>query len=427
MISTRIISLFGIFAFLFLSWLLSTDRKCVNWRLLGCGVAMQLALGFFIFNVPAGRGFFEGVNTGFGHLVEAANHGPEFVLGALAKSPGEDGSIGFVLLTQALPLIIVFSALIAVLYQLGIMQKIINVFAKVFTKVLGISGAESLSSASNMFVGVESALTIKPYLKKMTSSELCTILTVCMATVASNVIAAYHIMLSAEFPSITGHLVSASLLSAPAALMTSKLLLPETEVPETLGTNVQVKYEKEDGLFNAIISGANSGLQLLMGIASLLIAVVGLLYILNMLLEGAGDLFGMTTPLSLQLILGYIFQPFVWLTGIPWNECELVGQLVGQRLILTEIPGYLALNDAMSTGAVSPRSAVIVAYTLCGFAHIPSMSIFVGGIAALVPERRSDLARVAPRALLAANLACLLTGCIAGLFASDLPSVLGLK
>ena len=422
-----ILSLLGILAFLLLAWVCSTNRKCINWRLMLVGVVLMLVLGFFIFNVPAGRSFFAGVNTVFGKVIEAANYGPAFVLGPLASSPGEDGSIGFILLTQVLPLIIVFSALISLLYQLGFMQKVVSLFARIFTKVLGISGAESLSSVSNIFVGVESALTVRPYLRKMTDSELCTVLTVCMATVASNIIASYHIMLSDEFPSITGHLVSASLLSAPAALMVSKLLLPETAVPETLGMHVKAHFEKEDNLFSAVIAGANSGLKLMLGIASLLIAVVGLLYIVNMLLEGAGVCVGLETPLTLQAILGYVFRPIVWLMGIEWSDCELAGQLIGQRLIVTEIPGYLGLKDAMAAGTISPRSSVIIAYALCGFAHIPSMSIFVGGIAALVPERRSDLARVAPRALLGANLACLMTGCIAGVFAGESMVVLGIQ
>jgi len=419
-----IISLSGIPVFLIIAWLCSANRKCINWRLLGWGTAVQLLLGVFIFNIPAGRRVFEAVNSGFGKLIEAANEGPLFVLGPLAKGPGQDGSIGFILLTQVLPLIIVFSALIAVLYQLGVMQKIILLFSKFFSRFFGLSGAESLSSAGSIFMGIESTLAVRPYLKNMTQSELCTVLSVCMATVASNVIASYHIMLCDEFPSITGHLVSASLLSAPAALMISKLLLPETAVPETLGKDVKAHYEKESGIFAAIITGAGTGLKLLAGIASLLIAVVGLLYIVNMLLQGAGSLFGMSTPLSLELILGYIFRPVVWLTGVPWGECATAGELVGQRLILTEIPGYLGLKEAMASGAISPRSAVIVAYTLCGFAHIPSLAIFTGGISALVPERRSDIARVAPRALLAANLACLLTGCVAGLFAGNSASII---
>jgi CNT family concentrative nucleoside transporter len=427
MAAQNLLSLLGIPAFLLLAWVCSGVHKRINWRLLSWGIGLQMLVGLFVFRSPFGQQVFTAINNAFVRVIEAANAGPEFVLGPLALSPGNEGSLGFILITQALPLIIVFSGLISLLYHAGLMQWIIKLFARIFSRLMGISGAESLSSASNIFVGIESTLTVKPHLQKMTDSELCAVLTVCMATVASNVIAAYHMILSVEFPSITGHLVSASILSAPAALVISKLILPETGVPETLGRNIQPYYEKEKNLFCAIITGANNGVQLLIGIASLLIAVVGLLYIFNMLLAGIGSLTGMDTPLTLERILGTLFRPVVWLMGIPWEECGTAGQLIGQRLILTEVPGYIGLKDAIASQAISPRTAVITAYALCGFAHIPSMAIFVGGVAALVPDRRSDLARIAPRALLAANLACLMTGCIAGIFSADSSVLLGLQ
>jgi CNT family concentrative nucleoside transporter len=419
MTAQNLLSLLGLPVFVLAAWACSSAHKRINLRLLFWGIGLQLLIGLLVFRVPAGQALFTYVNNGFVQVIDAANAGPAFVLGPLALPPGQEGSIGFILLTQALPLIIVFSGLIAVLYHIGLMQRIVKLFARVFTRLMGISGAESLCSASNIFVGIESTLTVKPHLKNMTASEFCTVLTVCMATVASNVMASYHMILSAEFPSITGHLVSASILSAPAALVLSKLVLPETGEPETLGRNVQPFFEKEENLFSALMGGAGHGVQLVVGIASLLIAVVGLLCIVNLLLGGLGALAGLDTRLSLEGGLGVAFRPVVWLMGIPWDECAVAGQLVGQRIILTEVPGYIGLKEAIASGAVSPRTAVITAYALCGFAHIPSMAIFAGGLAALVPERRADLARVAPRALLAANLACLMTGCIAGLFAGD--------
>jgi len=318
-----------------------------------------------------------------------------------------------------LPLIVVFSGLIALLYYLGVMQQLIRAFAWLFNRMFGVSGAESLCAASNIFVGIESMVTIQPYLRQMTRSEYCTILTAGMATVASNVIGAYWFMLHEQFPNITGHLVSASLLSAPAALIFAKLLLPEDDQPVTRGQDVHVHYERENNLFTAVIDGANNGMKLVLGIVALLLALVGMIHVVNAMLSGISTGLGAETAWTLELILGYIFRPLVVAMGISWEESRIVGQIIGQRLILTEFASYSALATAMAEAAITPRAAVITAYALCGFAHIPSMAIFVGGTAAMVPERRAELASVAPRALLAANLACLSTGCIAGIFAGN--------
>ncbi len=419
MTELNLLSLLGIPVFMLVAWGCSNAHRRINWRLLLWGVGLQLLVGLFVFRSSMGQKVFAAINHAFVRVIEAASSGPEFVLGPLALPPGREGSLGFILIAQALPLVIVFSGLISLLYQVGVLQWIVKLFARIFTRLLGISGAESLSCASNLFVGIESTLVVKPHLKKMTESELCTILTVCMATVSSSMIATYHMILSSEFPSITGHLVSASILSAPAALVCSKLICPETGIPETMGREIQPYSEKEENFFSALIVGANNGVQLVIGIAALLIAVIGLLAIFNMLLGGIGSLAGMETALTLESVFGHLFRPVAWLMGIPWDESAIAGQLVGQRLILTELPSYIGLKDAVAAQTISPRSGIITAYALCGFAHIPSMAIFVGGMAALVPSRRADLARIAPRALLAANLACLMTGCIAGLFAAD--------
>jgi CNT family concentrative nucleoside transporter len=284
-----------------------------------------------------------------------------------------------------------------------------------------ISGAESLCVASNIFVGVESALTIRPHLPQMTRSELCTVLTAGMATIASNVLALYVFILRAQFPTIAGHLISASILSAPAAIVIAKVLVPEEEIPKTLGLSVQPHYVRESNLFEAIITGANAGVRVIVGIAALLLAVLGLIALLDMLVAAAGDKLNvlMQTNLdwTLKGLLGYLFYPLTLIMGVPLQDAATVARIVGERTVATEVAGYQDLALAISKGTLTdPRSIVITTYALCGFAHFASMAIFVGGTAALAPERTGALSQIAVRALVAATLACLMTGCIAGVF-----------
>ncbi|MDQ7054615.1 MAG: nucleoside transporter C-terminal domain-containing protein [candidate division KSB1 bacterium] len=310
------------------------------------------------------------------------------------------------------------------LYYWNIMPRIIRGFAYVFTRFMRISGAESLAAASNIFVGIESALTIRPYLNDMTRSELCTILTAGMATVASNVLAIYVFSLQSQFPTIAGHLISASILSAPAALIMSKLLLPETESPKTLGEHVQVHYEKERSLFDAIMNGANTGVKLIVGIAALLIAILGLVALLDLVLGGVGSklnaLLGMHIDWTLKGLLGYVGLPFALIMGVPPADALEIGRLIGERVVLTEVVSYQDLAVMLQQGVLQhPRSAMIATYALCGFAHVSSMAIFVGGVAALAPARSHDLGQVALRALFAATLATFMTACVAGTFYSS--------
>ena len=305
----------------------------------------------------------------------------------------------------------------ALLYHWGIMQWIIRGFARVFTRMMRVSGAESMCAASNIFVGIESATTIRPYLARMTRSELCTVLTVGMATIASTVLAFYVDILNATFEGIAGHLISASILSAPAAILMSKLLMPEEGTPVTLGKQISLEVEREPSVMSAIISGSTAGLKLVVGIVALLIAVLGLIGIVNLGLGGLGHLISDDLVLSLERLLGYVMYPFAVLIGVPPQDAVAVGEMLGKRLVATEVPAYFDLAAAMGDGTFAhPRTAVVTAYALCGFAHVASLAIFVGGIAALVPERRKDLAAVGPRALLAATLACLMTGAVAGTF-----------
>ncbi len=415
----RFISFLGIIILLVFAWLLSPHKKTVNWRLIIWGIALQIVFALFIFILPVGAKVFIPINDMVVKVLEAARAGAEFVFGKLAVPPGSNKeSIGYILAFQAFPTIIFFSAVMSILYFLKIIPLVIRGFAFVFTKLTRISGAESLLAASNIFVGIESAFTIKPYLKDMTHSELFTVLTLGMSTVASNVLAIYIFTLKGYFPMIAGHLVSASFLSAPAALITSKLLMPETGIPKTLGQNVKPYYEKEDNIFSAIINGANSGVKLIVGIVALLIAVISLVELLDMLLGWIGGWVGMQ-ELSLKILLGYVFYPFTIILGVPVEDAGQISKIIGERLVVTEVTAYQDLASLIDKGVIQhQRSIIIATYALCGFAHFASMAIFIGGISALVPERTGELARFGFRALIAATLACLITGCIAGIFAS---------
>lgn len=431
----NLVSFSGIFILLGFAWLLSSNKKNMNFRVIVWGVGLQLLIAVFIFVVPAGAKVFGFVNDVVVNVLDSASAGAKFVFGPLALAPGQvndsgEKSIGFILAFQAFPTIIFFSALIAILYYFGIMTLVIRAFAYVFTKLMRISGAESLVAASNIFVGIESTLTVKPYLARATDSEMCTILTAGMATVASNVLALYVFSLREQFPAIAGHLVSASLLSAPAALVMSKIIFPESGEPETLGINVRPFYEKENSLFEAIINGANAGVRMIVGIAALLIAVLGLVALVDLLLSAVGSrvnlLFGWEGQWSLKAIFGYIFYPFTLALGIPPSDAGVVSKIIGERVIVTEVAAYQDLAVVLEKGLLQhPRSAVITTYALCGFAHLASMAIFVGGVCALVPQKAGNIGKVALRALVAATLACLLTACVAGTFFTEGSILLG--
>lgn len=429
------VSFAGIFILIGFAWVLSADKKNMNWRVIGWGIGLQILIAIFIFVIPAGSKLFLVVNDVVVKVLDSASAGAKFVFGRLALSPGQvsetgEESLGFILAFQAFPTIIFFSALIAILYYIGIMPLIIRAFAYVFTNLMRISGAESLVAASNIFVGIESTLTVKPHLARMTRSELCTVLTAGMATVASNVLALYVFSLKDIFPTIAGHLVSASLLSAPAALAMSKIILPEAEQPETLGVHVKPFYEKENSLFEAIINGANAGVKMIVGIVALLIAVLGLVALVDLGVAALGArvnlLFGFEDKWSLKAICGYIFYPFTIILGVPPSDVGTVSKIIGERLIVTEVVAYNDLAAALKENLLQhPRSAVITTYALCGFAHLASMAIFVGGVCALAPERTRNIGAVAIRALLAATLACLLTACVAGTFFTEGSILLG--
>jgi CNT family concentrative nucleoside transporter len=431
----NLVSFIGIFILLLFAWLLSADRRNVNWHVIIWGISVQLVIAVFIFIVPIGSRVFILINDIVVKILNSATAGAKFVFGPLALAPGEIGdsgeqSLGFILAFQSFPTIIFFSALISILYYFNIMQRVIRGFAYFFTKLMRISGVESLVAASEIFVGIESNLAVRPYLNKMTRSEICTIMTCGMATVASNVLALYVFSLQDIFPMIAGHLVTASLMAAPAAIVMSKIIIPEGERPETLGIDIQPFYEKENSFFEAIINGANAGVKMIVGIVALLIAVLGLVALADLILSLLGvpvnKILGLNGTWSLEAIFGYIFYPFTLICGVPPADAKIISGIIGERIIVTELVAYQDLAAIMKEGLLqNPRSAVITTYALCGFAHLASMGIYAGGLAALAPGRTGVIAKVALRALIAATLAGLLTACVAGVVFSRRPTVLG--
>jgi CNT family concentrative nucleoside transporter len=425
----NLVSFCGIFVLLGFTWLLSNNKKNMNWRVIFWGTTLQIIFAAFIFLVPQGTKLFLFVNDAVIKILDTSTAGANFVFGRLALAPGQtnqqgETSLGFILAFQGFPTIIFFSALISILYYFNIMNYVIKGFAYIFTGLMRVSGAESLVTASNIFAGVESNLTVKPYISQMTRSEFCTILTAGMATVASNVMALYVFTLKGVFPAIAGHLVSASILAAPASLVMSKIIFPETETPQTLGLHIQPFYEKEKSFFEAIINASLTGVKMIVGIAALLIAVLGLVALADMLLSlvalGINSGFGCHLDLSLKTILGLVFYPFTFILGIHPSDVLVSSKIIGERSVLTELVSYKDLAAALDAGLLQhKRSAVIITYALCGFAHLASVAIFVGGTTALAPNRTRDIASVSLRALIAATLACLMTAAVAGTFATE--------
>jgi CNT family concentrative nucleoside transporter len=416
----NLLSLLGMIVFIGIAWLLSENKKKVNVRIIITGTLLQLIFGVIIFlvfpNIPEKYNPFLLLNKAVLIISEAASTGTVFLFSHLADA-GKAG--GFILALQALPSIIFFSALMALLYYTGIMPRIIRLFSSIFSRFMKISGAESLCAASNIFVGIESAFTISPYLDKMTRSELATILTAGMATIASSVLMFYASFFKDVFPTIAAHLISASVLSAPAAIIMSKIIVPETETPITSDGKAVLQYEKENNIFEAIINGSQAGVKLIVGISALLIAVLGLTALTDKGFAGISyvinNLFNSDFQLSLSKICSWIFYIPSLLLGIPAADAGFTAELLGQRLFLTEVPAFSALSAAIKEGILhSPRTAVITAYALCGFAHIASLSIFIGGIGSLIPKRLKTLTQIGLRSLIAATLACLMTGSIAG-------------
>ncbi len=433
MTSLNALSLFGLAALAALAWAAGGFRRPVPWRTVAGSGGVMLATGALVFLLAPTRRALLWVNDAVVAVLHAGRAGAEFLFGPLALNPGEstatgEPSVGFILATQVLPAVIFFAALMAALYHLGLIQPVIRLLARLFRRTLRLSGAEALAGAANIFVGVESATTVRPYLAAMTRSELLTLLTCAMSTVASTTLALYVFFLKDTFPQIAGHLISASVISIPVAVLVSKLILPETESPVTLGDVPPPAAPVRHGnTMAALAAGSWDGLKLAAGIATLLIVVLGVVGIADLLLARAtapaAGVFG--GALTLERILGWLFTPLAWLLGIEGADLVRAGRLLGTRMILTEVVAYRQLGDLAASGLLTPRTLVILSYALCGFAHVASVGIFVGGIAALAPSRRDDLAALGPRALIGATLATLMTGSLAGLLYHGQTGLLG--
>ena len=482
----NIISFLGIFGLCFIAWLFSENRslRVFPWRVVIAGILLQLVLGACVFILPGTRDALQVFSNLLNSVFDAADTGARFVFGRnIVPVPGTppDVNLGYIFAFRALPTVIFFSGLMALLYNIGVIQLITNVFAKVFYATMRLSGAEALSGAANIFVGIEAAIVVKPFLPKMTRSELCAILACCFGTAASSTLAIYVSFLKPVFPNILGHLVSASIMAIPACFVLSKILVPETEVPVTAGgipvegkqtkvrdtavqpadvaadagdfprTRIQLDDDNDAPVvpqetvggepiervspLDAAIVGALDGVKMAVAIAAVLILILGLVSLINQIFGGLaalpspiGDVFQVVT---LANILGVLFLPLTALTGVSlnWEELWQSSVIIGRRLFETAIPPYQALAAAAAlpegTRVISDRAVLIVSYALSGFAHLASVGIFVGGTIALIPSRRKDISELGWKALFIGTLATLMIACVAGVFDTGNASILG--
>lgn len=398
----RLISVFGLAVFVGLSYVFSVDRRAVKWPPVLWGIALQLIFAILILKTAPGLAVFKFLGDLVTQFLNFSDAGAKFIFG--------DNFAEHFIAFKVLPTIIFFSSFITILYHYGILQRVVQAVAWLMIKTMKTSGAETLSCAGNIFIGqTESPLLIKPYLATMTLSELHAVMTGGFATIAGGVMAAYI-----SFGVPAQHLISASVMSAPAALAISKLLYPETEKSLTAG-EVEVKVEQVyANAVDAAASGASDGLKLAANVAAMLIAFLGLLAFFNALLGWFGGLISLP-QLSLELIFAYLMAPVAWLMGVPWADCAEVGIVLGKKTILNEFIAYLDLMELVKQQAISERSQIISTYALCGFSNIGSIGIQIGGIGAMAPQRQGDLARLGVRAMIAGSVACFMTACIAGM------------
>lgn len=472
----NLVSLVGILGLCAIAWCFSEDRRTIPWKVITWGIGLQLVIGALVFLVPPTRDLVLVMNNVLNAVIDASEAGARFLFsplfvpqtgGSAASEPLLAGrwiaraiapsyvpgvgdrigagnlDVGFVLAFRVLPQVIFFSAVVNLLYHLGLIQPIVRVFAQLFRRTMNLSGAESLSGAANIFVGIESALAVKPFLADMTRSELCAILASCFGSIASTVLALYASFLRPVFPAITGHLMSASILTIPACFVIAKIIVPEKGVPVTLGVVPEDPEDEEDGAskswMDSLILGALDGVKLAVGIAAVIIAILGLKELVNMIFSNLAGLSGSPNFLlsaigqffsvvSLENIFGLLFFIPTFLTGVSLDMAEVwqASVLIGSRVLETSVPPYLALAKLYGADQINQRTMLIVSYVLCGFAHIPSVGIFAGGLSSLVPSRRHDISAIVWKALLAGTLATLMTGCVAGIFDTGNPSILGI-
>ena len=414
----RLISVLGIVVILAVAYLMSRNRRAIRWRSVGMGLLLQAGLAVAILGIPALglpgplRFVFDLLNWLVTSLVDFTNSGSRFVFGPLAevKDP-----CGFVFAFRALPPIIFFSALMAGLYHLGVLQKVVKVFAIVMQKTMRTSGAETLSGAANIFMGqTEAPMLVRPFLAGMTRSEIYSVIVGGMCTVAAGVEGAYIGMLRGRMPDIAGHLLTASAMGAVGGLIISKMILPETDKPETAGKVEMPKGEKVDiNFLEAVSRGASEGVVLALNVAGMLIAVIALISILDSLVGQVGVWAQLSEPISFSSLLGLAFQPLAFVLGVPWDEAARVGRVLGEKVVINEFVGYTHLSEMGAE--LSDRTMLIASYALCGFANISSIGIQIGGIGGMAPGQKSAIAKLGFLAVLGGNLACFLSACIAGI------------
>ncbi len=425
----------GIAVLIAIAFACSGNRKKIDWRLVVTGVVLQIVIAILISKVSFVRQGFEAVGSGFVRFLGFAANGAEFLFGDLAKNSdvanGTRHNLGFLFAFQALPTVIFFSSVTAGLYYLGILQKVVFVFAWIMSKTMRLSGAESLSAAGNVFLGqTEAPLLVRPFIANMTQSELLCLMTGGMATIAGSVMGAYITFLGGTNPEelvkFATYLLCASIMNAPAAIVMSKIFLPETE-PEKIDRSLKVNKDTIGvNVIDALATGAADGLKLALNVGGMLLAFIAVIYAMNwILVDGIGNWTGLNewviqstngafNGFSLQYIFGQVFRVFAFAMGVSWSEALQVGSLLGQKMVINEFVAYLSLADMKTAGLLSEKSIIIAAYAICGFANFSSIAIQIGGIGGMAPNRQGDLSRLGLRALVAASLATMLSGTIAG-------------
>lgn len=411
---SSLISLLGIVVLLGIAYLLSNNRKAINFRTVFGALTIQVSLGAFILYVPIGRDALLAMANGVSKVISYGNEGIKFLFGALAGDKVFEvfGGEGFIFAVRVLPAIVFFSALISLLYYIGIMQWVIKIIGGALQRILGTSQAESMSAAANIFVGqTEAPLIVKPYISKMTESELFAIMCGGLASIAGSVMAGY-----AGMGVPLTYLIAASFMAAPAGLLFAKILYPQTE---TFNDDIEkVEMEKPSNILDAAAAGASSGMQLALNVGAMLIAFVALIALINGILGGIGGWVGMP-DLSLGMIFGWVFRPLAWVLGVPWGEAGIAGQMIGTKLAINEFVGYMEFAPYLTPDApmqLADKTKAIITFALCGFANFSSIAILIGGLGGLAPNRRGDIARLGLKAVIAGSLANLLSATIAGLF-----------
>lgn len=427
-----IYGILGLCALLAIAWIFSESKRSVNWKIVGIGVTLQMIFGVFVILTPWGSVVFDAIGRFFVQIISFTYQGANFVFGALADQ-GKFGQafpeilknegIGFIFAFQVLPTIIFFSSLMSVLYHLGLMQKVVQSMAWVMAKLMKVSGAEAISVAANVFIGqTEAPLVVRPYVSPMTRSELLTLMVGGMATIAGGVLAAYVSLLGGTDPAqqifYAKHLLSASIMAAPATIVIAKILVPEREESKTMGT-VKVTVERTSAnVIDAAATGAADGLKLALNVAGMLLAFIALIAMINWILSGIfTNLLGFKiagNAISLEILLGYVLSPIALIIGVPWADAVSVGSLIGEKVVLNEFIAYLHLSQIIPTGILSDKAVIISTYALCGFANFSSIAIQIGGIGGIAPDRRADLAKFGLRAVLGGSLATFMTATIAG-------------